>query len=220
MQGVILAGLLFVVKGTAALGNSSHGNLSRTIDPLLSLPRMIIPLPTTITDLPTELQIDTHSDPSLDHTKYPPPKGREGALIYLYQDPFITFADQSLASQCGLSWSSEYSNYIATGAITTFYPGGPKWYYPEWSFTIKPPCCGVCQIDGVSVELSYWPTPAPTPAVTALVNDVGFTLYGLSFSSYITPTTISHFQLNSNSASHRLRMLYFAPLQHMTYVDV
>lgn len=208
-----------MARGSAAFGNSSHGNFSRIIIPLSSLPRVLIPLPTIITDLPTEILVDTDFNPSQAHTEYL--KGREGAIIAAYLDPFTTFTDRSLASQCGSSWSSEYSDYVATGALTTFYPGGPKWYYPDWSFTINPPCCGVCQIDGINVDLSYWPTPAPTPVATALVNDVGFTLYARNFSSYISPPplTISLFMLNSNSASHLRRMLYFAPLQHMTYAD-
>ena len=219
MLGIIIIGLFFVVKGSAAPSNSSHGSFSRTLIPLslLSLPRAIVPLPTLITNLPSKLLVDTEVAPSQDHTEE---TGREGAFIGFYQSPFTTFADQSLASQCESSWSSEYSKYVATGAITTFYSGGPKWYWPDWTYTIQTPCCGVCQIDGIEVDLSYWPTPAPTPVVTALVNDVGFTLYAMDFSLYIVSTTVFSLLLNSNSASHRRCMLYFAPFRHMTCVDV
>lgn len=172
MLSITIVAILFVVKGSAAFGNSSQENFSRTIIPLSSLPRALVPLPGIVTNLPTILLVDTDVAPSPGLTE----TGRDGAFINFYPDPFTEFVDQPLASQCSSSWSSEYSNYVATGAITTFYPGGPKWYFPEWSYTIKPPCCGVCQIDEINVELSYWPTPAPSPAVTALVNDVGFTL--------------------------------------------
>lgn len=42
-------------------------------------------------------------------------------------------------------------------------------------YTADPPCCGGCTITGQRVEISYWPTPAPTPPVTELVGTNGFT---------------------------------------------
>ena len=38
----------------------------------------------------------------------------------------------------------------------------------------QPPCCSSCSILAENVQIRYWPTPAPTPAMTQLVQD-GFT---------------------------------------------
>lgn len=114
-------------------------------------------------------------------------------------------------------------------------------YYPDWSFTIKPPCCGVCQIRGDRVDLSYWPTPAPTQAVTALANDVGFTfvspsvyavfrsLAAYDLCGYIGQTfenkTLSFgpTELSTSPAIHAVGVLFYQYLYNWTsfnYADV
>jgi hypothetical protein len=36
-----------------------------------------------------------------------------------------------------------------------------------WFNTAAPPCCGECTVYADGVQLFYWPTPNPTPSVTA-----------------------------------------------------
>jgi hypothetical protein len=36
-----------------------------------------------------------------------------------------------------------------------------------WYNTAAPPCCGQCTVNAFGVQLYYWPTPNPTPSVTA-----------------------------------------------------
>lgn len=45
-----------------------------------------------------------------------------------------------------------------------------------WGPTLTQPCCDTfCNIYASAAQLLYWPTPAPVPAVTTIVED-GFTL--------------------------------------------
>lgn len=137
-----------------------------------TLPRALVPngSPFTLTGLP--LQVDQRPPPTI---KAPPLTGREGAQIYLYMNPFTTLSDPVLASKCGAEWSAESSKYIQTGRITRYATRQLTMYAENWIFTPKPPCCGQCTIDGMSAELRFWPTPAPTPEVTAIVDESGFT---------------------------------------------
>lgn len=124
--------------------------------------------------LPTVLLVDQHPPPTAE--PQPPFAGSEGAPIPMYQNPFETLTDPLLASKCGAQWSAELSDYIQSGRITTDSPGQPALYASDWNFTPKPPCCGQCSVfDGMSADLNYWPTPAPTPAVTAIIDNSGFT---------------------------------------------
>lgn len=176
MLEIILAVLIGCGRVFSIVVNSS--STSSTQQPELewwqTLPRALIPNgPLTITDLPTVLLVDQHPPPTI---KAPPPlTGREGAQILLYQNPFTTLSDPFLASKCGAQWSADSSKYIQSGRITRYATGQPALYAKEWIFTPKPPCCGQCSIDGMSAELRYWPTPAPTPEVTAIVDNLGFT---------------------------------------------
>jgi hypothetical protein len=42
-------------------------------------------------------------------------------------------------------------------------------------YQAKKPCCGYCTVGGAAVQVAYWPTPAPTPHVTALVDSDNYT---------------------------------------------
>lgn len=173
---VMLEFILAVLIGCGRVNSAILSNSSASTSPELewwrTLPRALIPNgPLTRTDLPTVLLVDQHPPPTI---KPQPLTGREGALIYLYQNPFTTLTDPSLASKCGAQWSAESSEYIQSGRITT-YSGQPARYADQWNYIPKSPCCGQCSIDGMSAELRYWPTPAPTPAVTAIVDNSGFT---------------------------------------------
>lgn len=172
--------LLYVVRVSAAVINSS----ASAPDPVWwhTLPRAIVPIgPMTIKDLPTKLLVDTLAP--LDDPSWPArparPTGRNGAKYGAYENPYTSLTDKSLASQCGSSWSDEFSNYLATGSLTSY--ASELVYANYWFHTPKLPCCGGCNIGAISAELIYWPTPAPTPAVSTFVDDVGFTLYALAF---------------------------------------
>jgi hypothetical protein len=80
--------------------------------------------------------------------------GPGGEIALLYQ----TLADPTLASICIAQYDSAILPFRATN--TGFFP-----------FTATPPCCLGCEIYGAAVQLEYWPTPAPTPAASILVDD-------------------------------------------------
>lgn len=95
-----------------------------------------------------------------------------------------------IASQCSESFESSLSSWEATAAIETSslvytpYSGAsPTTSYTvdfDDYFTFAPaePCCGNCTLFvGNNVHVFYWPTPAPTPGITKLVNAANFTLF-------------------------------------------
>ena len=112
------------------------------------------------------------------------------------QNPYGTFydnrgfthtpADPSIASRCSSLYMSQWSLYsesnpvffstrdtseIYTGVVTT------NAGYPfDFPFTPSSPCCYSCTLFGGNVRVYYWPTPAPMPGVSVLVNTNGFTL--------------------------------------------
>lgn len=85
-----------------------------------------------------------------------------GSSGYAYLN-FPGFTDPCLLSTC-------VNQFIAQGSsATAANPSG------LWIYQAQPPCCGTCSIYANNVELAYWPTPAPTPPITALVNKNNFT---------------------------------------------
>lgn len=53
-----------------------------------------------------------------------------------------------------------------------------EWYAANtepFVYQAKHPCCGYCTVGGAGVQVAYWPTPAPTPPVTELVDRDNFT---------------------------------------------
>ncbi len=104
--------------------------------------------------------------------------------IYKYEASW----DPVMSSSCSSQFESSLSSWEATAPITSFgftatdeegKPVQTESYvqYVDF-FTFAPPtgCCLNCTLYGGNVQVYYWPTPAPTPAVSTLVNDVGFTL--------------------------------------------
>ncbi len=130
---------------------------------------------------------DTYGSPDCWETQtvaYDPPgyvPGRSGAIHADYQNPYTSVSDIRLRSLCASQYSAGYSNFIKTGSIvaeytTSDYYVQPAYYNESWQFVATSPCCQTCYLSGGNVQVQYWPTPAPTPAVTALVNSNGFTL--------------------------------------------
>ena len=76
--------------------------------------------------------------------------------------------NSSVRSLCYSIEKSAYNSHYAHATPTS-----------EWSATITPPCCDpstkTCAIIHGDAQVLYWPTPAPTPAITTLVSN-GFTL--------------------------------------------
>ena len=106
--------------------------------------------------------------------------GISGAVHAYYQNPYTSISDERLRSECGSQFSSGYSNFIATGSIvpthtTSNHYVQPAYYADEWSFTASAPCCQTCYLSGGNVQVQFWPTPAPKPNVTAVVDATGFT---------------------------------------------
>ena len=173
MLEILLAVLIGCGRVYSLIVNSSTSTQQPELEWWRTLPRALVPNgPFTRTDFPTVLLVDQRPPPTIKPLQL---TGREGAQILLYQNPFTTLSDPSLASKCGAGWSAESSKYIQSGRITRYATGQPAWYAKAWNFTPKPPCCGQCSIDGMSAELRFWPTPAPSPEVTAIVDKLGFT---------------------------------------------
>ncbi len=121
------------------------------------------------------------------------------SVLSLYSEVYPSLAKYpSLAAFCSQMFVSDSNQFLATAAITTTtYPGYTAcpdnsaaqfpcitypateldvYYVSDWSFTATQPCCLNCTLWGGNVQVYYWPTPAPTPSVSALVNSAGFTL--------------------------------------------
>lgn len=105
--------------------------------------------------------------------------------------------DDTLIVYCASQSRSQVSQFLATAPITagpivpksTFVTSWfslsqteswsaytPYYYVPEFTFTASKPCCLSCTLFGGNVQVYNWPTPAPSPPVSTLVNSNGFTL--------------------------------------------
>jgi hypothetical protein len=102
----------------------------------------------------------------------------------------------SLASYCSSMFDDALDSWMATAAVyyfgntyvvqTTDNKGDVSSYttatttsarfQDEMFFTPSAPCCLNCTLYGGTVQVYYWPTPAPSPPVTALVDSSNFTL--------------------------------------------
>jgi hypothetical protein len=103
----------------------------------------------------------------------------------------------TLVSYCAAQSQSAVSQFLATAPITagpiipqsTFVTSWfsltqtdswsaftPYYYVPEFTFIASKPCCLSCTIFGGTVDVYNWPTPAPSPPISTLVNAEGFTL--------------------------------------------
>lgn len=115
----------------------------------------------------------------------------------VYPDNIVP-ANPSIASYCGSLWSSSAAAFFATDPVSTrtgtytlspFTYSGESGrygetitalttfvsedYYFSGSFSWVPTatqCCLNCTISGGAIQVMVWPTPAPTPAVSTLVD--------------------------------------------------
>ena len=122
-------------------------------------------------------------------------------IVYVFSDP--------LASQCSSSYESSFSSWMASAIITTqtvTYSDQSEvaytteaWVHFEGGFSYKAaePCCYNCSLYGGNVQVYYWPTPAPTPGVTKLVDIANnFTLLVFPFLYFETLILMSqHFSV-------------------------
>jgi hypothetical protein len=84
--------------------------------------------------------------------------GSVGRGVLSFQN--IASTDPCLFSTCLTSYLAESS------ALAPLYSPGVF----DFVYKASPPCCGQCIVSASGVELAYWPTPAPTPPVSVLVN--------------------------------------------------
>jgi hypothetical protein len=109
-----------------------------------------------------------------------------------YSNPYVYATwDPIVASSCSKVFQSLYDQFKSTGEVTSWQitPTGENGQpvttetfvqYEDW-FTFVPKagsgCCLNCTLYGGNVQVYYWPTPAPTPAASILVNEANFTLF-------------------------------------------
>ncbi|PGH26422.1 hypothetical protein AJ80_01920 [Polytolypa hystricis UAMH7299] len=79
------------------------------------------------------------------------------------------------------SISFETTTYTITGNV-------PQNGHNFITGSAEPPCCSSCTMVGQTVQLIFWPTPAPIPAVSTIVDENGFTF--VSPSVYIAFTDL------------------------------
>lgn len=108
--------------------------------------------------------------------------GRSCAILQDYDiNPYYYWgatAIPSLSSQCGVKWTSSYDQFLATAKIapSSIDTVTAPFYAESFSFTPTAPCCSSCTLSGARVQVRFWPTPAPVPAVSVLVDpDTNFT---------------------------------------------
>jgi hypothetical protein len=84
-------------------------------------------------------------------------------LVTAFDTPTLRFSNTSTSvtsttslSSCVLENASGNSYYV-----TSF----------TWTASRQGPCCLDCSIGGGTVQLLVWPTPAPTPAISLLVEE-------------------------------------------------
>lgn len=84
--------------------------------------------------------------------------GSVGRGVLSFQN--IASTDPCLFSTCLTSYLAESS------ALAPLYSPGVF----DFVYKASPPCCGQCIVSASGLELKYWPTPAPTPPVSVLVD--------------------------------------------------
>lgn len=96
----------------------------------------------------------------------------------------------SVFSLCWSRLSTDFWNWAMTAPISPLvipaatvegYPDGnhtfaastvteSNTYVSPWYYYPSQPCCGGCTLFGGTVQIFHWPTPAPSPPVSVLVN--------------------------------------------------
>jgi len=144
--------------------------------------------------------ISPESTASLSATNIQVPICQPGVpYLTAFSNPYetITFpSNPSRASLCSSDWTQQILQYISTadvstglvysetivttinGQISALVSSATQEMFvgPEFAYTVSTPCCLQCTLFGGTVQVFYWPTPAPSPPVTALVNTAGYTL--------------------------------------------
>jgi hypothetical protein len=82
--------------------------------------------------------------------------GPGGDLVLNFNDEIISGRGQTV---CFEQYATAFLEFRQTNSAGFF------------AFTASPPCCGSCSIIGGHVQVAYWPTPAPTPATSILVDE-------------------------------------------------
>ena len=78
-------------------------------------------------------------------------------------------------SHCGLEfWSASASSSMASMVSNA---SSNSDTVTDYSFQPKTPCCGQCTVYPHRAELLFWPTPNPSPQITALTDSNHQTLY-------------------------------------------
>lgn len=118
-----------------------------------------------------ELAILTAKDPTYTNTYYAEAySSLDVAISVLWESPLDAYDTfQSMAARDGCKFLECRAQFLSQrSTFKSIYPG------EIFKYRAQPPCCGGCMIFADKVEVSYWPTPAPTPLVTRLWNS----LYG------------------------------------------
>lgn len=75
---------------------------------------------------------------------------------------------QNIATTDPCLFSTCLASYLAESSVIA--PLLPPGVFDFGYYTASPPCCGQCTITASGVQIAYWPTPAPIPSVSVLVN--------------------------------------------------
>ena len=88
----------------------------------------------------------------------------------------ISTCTQGYGGSCEVTtWTETRTETVPTE--TKIPPWTYNYYASAFTYTAASPCCSSCTIFGGNVQVYAWPTPAPTPAVSTLVDASNFTLY-------------------------------------------
>jgi hypothetical protein len=88
----------------------------------------------------------------------------------------ISTCTQGYGGSCEVTtWTETRTETVPTE--TKIPPWTYNYYASSFTYTAASPCCSSCTIFGGNVQVFAWPTPAPTPAVSTLVDASNFTLY-------------------------------------------
>ena len=129
--------------------------------------------PTTFdNDVPEQVIAELCRSGASTHTTYYNPYNT--SFFPTHVDP----PNPSLASYCSSAWDLEPIHYFATAPImTTTEDGIESVVYDEsWDYVASKQCCLNCTLFGENVQVYFWPTPAPSPLVSTLINANNYTL--------------------------------------------
>ena len=101
-------------------------------------------------------------------------------LTYSRYSSFFTSRENIISTLCGTNGDAVYTLGDAVSDSCQFTVCSrqlraqrSQWYAGNtdiFIYSAMKPCCGYCTVGGAAVQVAYWPTPAPTPPVTVLVD--------------------------------------------------